>query len=208
MNFTAIDFETATSKNTSICSAGICVIESSEIVYSKEILVKPYPFEFNQYNIMIHKITPMAVKNAPNFAEVWDEIRPYVDGKIVIAHNARFDVGALRATLEMYGVEYPTFDYIDTVALSQKAYPDLPSHKLDRLSEALGIHFSHHHAMDDAYACAMVLEHIMEEYSIETLEELEEVFDIGIGHMYPGYVEPSRKHRRKKKSETKAAAEK
>ncbi len=196
MDFTAIDFETATSRNTSICSMGICMVSDGESVFSKEILIRPEPLEFNQFNISIHRITPMAVKDEPTFSEIWQGVLPYIEGRIIVAHNARFDVGAMRATLERDGIELPTFRYIDTVALSQKAYPDLPSHKLDRLCDALGIQFTHHHAMDDAYACAMVLVRIMEDYELTTLEDIEETFEIGIGHMYPGYTDPPSKKKR------------
>ena len=58
MDFTAIDFETATSNYTSLCSMGICVVENNKIVERKEIFIRPTPFEFKEYNIKIHGITP------------------------------------------------------------------------------------------------------------------------------------------------------
>ena len=197
MDFVAIDFETATSKWTSVCSMGICVIENNRVKEVKEILIKPVPFEFNEYNIAIHGITPEMVYTKPAFDEYWQEIKPYLDGKLVVAHNASFDVGALTKTLDMFEIEFPEFEYLCTVKLSQEAYPELPSHKLNFLGDALGIDFSHHTACDDAYACAMVLVHILEDFGINSKEELEEKFDIGIGRIYPGYKEPCRKNKRK-----------
>ena len=47
MDFVAIDFETATSNYTSVCSLGICVVENNKITDRKEILIKPEPFELN-----------------------------------------------------------------------------------------------------------------------------------------------------------------
>ncbi len=197
MDFVAIDFETATSKWTSICSMGICVVENNKIKEVKEFLVKPVPFEFNEYNIAIHGITPEQVLYAPTFKEIWEEVKPYIDGKTVIAHNASFDVGALTKTLDMFGIEAPCFDYLCTVKLSQNAYPDLVSHKLNHLGFALGIGFSHHTACDDAYACAMVLLHILKDFGINSKEELAERFEIETGRIYPGYKQPCRKNRRK-----------
>ena len=198
MDFVAIDFETATSQWTSICSMGICAVENNRIKEVKEILIKPVPFEFNDYNIAIHGITPDMVWDKPTFDRIWDSVKPYIQNKLVIAHNASFDVGALRKTLDSFGIELPSFKYICTVKLSQKAYPELASHKLNNLGEALGIDFSHHTACDDAYACAEVLLHILRDFRINSLEELEERFDIGIGAMYPGYVEPCKKNRQKR----------
>ena len=197
MDFVAIDFETATSKWTSVCSMGICVVENNIVKEVKEILIKPVPFEFNEYNIAIHGITPEMVYNKPTFDKYWAEIKPYLQNKLVIAHNASFDVGALVKTLDSFGICLPEFEYLCTVKLSQKAYPDLLSHKLNFLGDALGIDFSHHTACDDAYACAMVLVHILEDFGINSKEELAEKFEIGIGKVFPGYVEPCRKNKRK-----------
>ena len=197
MDFVAIDFETATSQRTSICSMGICVVEDNEVKEVKEFLVKPVPFDFNEYNVAIHGITPEMVLYKPTFDKYWPEVKPYLENKLVIAHNTSFDISVLCKTLEQFGLELPTFEYLCTVKLSQKAYPDLMSHKLNCLGHALGIDFSHHTACDDAYACAKVLTNILEDFGIETKEELCDRFDIGIGRVYPGYVEPCKKNKKK-----------
>ena len=201
MDFVAIDFETAMSNFTSVCSLGICVVENNIITDRKEILVRPEPFEFNEYNIKIHGITPDMVADKPTFDMYWDEIKPYLDGKTVIAHNADFDVGVLCATLEYFGIPRPTFAYLCTVKLSQKAYPELESHKLNKLCDALGIKFHHHRAYDDAYACARVMLRILEDYSLLNLAEVEECFDIGIGHLTPDSHRKFTKNKRKRKHE-------
>lgn len=206
MDFVAIDFETATSAPTSICSMGICVAEHGRITETRELLVKPEPFEFNDYNILIHGITPADVREKPTFDKYWRGILPYLQNKIVVAHNASFDVGALRATLDHYQIEYPVFDYLCTVKLSQKAYPDLPSHKLNNLADALGISFSHHHAADDAYACAKILLRIMRDFNLDSLADIEARFEIGIGKLFPGCYIPCSKNKKKKKRQTAAAS--
>lgn len=205
MDFVAIDFETAMSNFTSVCSLGICVVENNIITDRKEILIRPEPFEFNEYNIKIHGITPDMVADKPTFDMYWDEIKPYLDGKTVIAHNADFDVGVLCATLEYFGIQRPTFTYLCTVKLSQKAYPELESHKLNNLCDALGIKFHHHRAYDDAYACACVMLRILEDYSLLNLAEVEECFDIGIGHLTPDSHRKFTKNKHKRKREDNAA---
>lgn len=176
MNFTAIDFETATKERTSVCSLGLCVVENNKVTERKEILVKPDPFEFNEYNIKIHGITPEMVIFKPTFDKYWDEIKPYIENRMIIAHNASFDVNVLLSTLTHFGIAIPTFSYMCTVILSQKAYPELPSHKLNNLAAALGISFEHHRAYDDAYACAMAILRICEDYSLTSFEEIEAKF--------------------------------
>ncbi len=200
MDFVAIDFETATSKPTSVCSLGICVVKDGNVSLNEEILIKPVPLEFNPYNIKIHGITPEMVADAKTFNYLWEDIKPYLDGGVVVAHNAAFDVGALRHTLDMFNIEYPTFRYLCTVALSQIAYPELPSHKLNVVAEALDIPLNHHRAKDDSFACATILSRIMEDYHLRTLADIEDKFDIGIGSLYPGAYEPCTKKKKAKKS--------
>lgn len=199
MDFVAIDFETATSKFTSVCSLGICVVENNKVVERKEIYIRPVPFEFNKYNIKIHGIEPYMVQNKPTFDMYWEELKPYFENKTVIAHNADFDVGALCAVLDLFNIPYPDFRYLCTVKLSQKAYPELASHKLNNLCEALGIKFHHHIAYDDAYACAMVMLRILEDYSLISLSEVEECFEMEIGSVYPGCHLKCKKNKKKRK---------
>lgn len=202
MDFVAIDFETATSAFTSVCSLGICVVENSKIAERKEILIKPVPFEFNDYNIKIHGITPDMVADKPTFDRYWEEIKPYLENKVVVAHNASFDVGALCATLEHFNIPRPTFDYLCTVKLSQKAYPELSSHKLNNLCNALGIRFNHHRAYDDAYACARVFLRILEDYSLLNLYEVAECFEMEVGQLTPNSHLKCKKNRKKVKQKT------
>lgn len=193
MDFVSIDFETATSKPNSICSMGIAVVKKNKVVETKEILIRPEPFEFNEYNTLIHGITPDMVYDKPRFCDIWEDIHPLLENNVIAAHNAGFDVGALRAALDMFGIEYPTFEYVCTVKLSQKAYPELPSHKLNFMAEALGIDFNHHHAGDDAYVCAELLIRILREFQLRSVEDIENKFEIGIGKIYPGCYVPCTK---------------
>ena len=197
MNFTAIDFETATSVYSSICSMGICVVENNKVVERRDILIRPEPFEFKEYNTKIHGIEPYMVENERKFCDCWKEIKPYLENKTIIAHNAQFDVGALRATLDLFGIEYPAFDYLCTVKLSQKAYPGLASHKLNNLGAVLGIEFEHHRAGEDAYACACVMLKILKDYKLDTIQDIVDKFEIGVGKIFPGFYEPCRKNKKK-----------
>ena len=204
MDFTAIDFETATSAFTSACSLGWCVVKNNEVVSRHEILIRPEPFEFNKNNIRIHGIRPEMVENMPTFDKYWDMLKKDIENKMIVAHNASFDVRVLCCTLQMYGIELPDFRYMCTVKLSQKAYPELESHKLNKLCDALGIQFHHHRAYDDAYACAMTLLRIAEDYSLESFPEIEECFETVCGVIYPG-IDLSAKHKKHSKRRNAAA---
>lgn len=186
MDFVAIDFETATSYNSSICSMGICVVENNRVVTTKEILIKPEPFEFNEYNIKIHGITPDMVENRMGFDGYWQEILPYVNDRLVIAHNAQFDIGGLVAVLRKYNLSFPTFNYLCTVKLSQKAYPEFPSHKLNCMADMLDISFEHHHAGADSYVCAMLMIRILEDFGLNSIDDIKRKFGVSVGRVFPG----------------------
>ena len=199
MDFVAIDFETATSNPQSICSMGICVVKDNRVTETLELLIKPQPFEFNEYNIRIHGITPEMVFCKPCFSAYWEQIKPYIEGNLLVAHNASFDITALKRALDYSGIEYPEFSTLCTVQLSRKAYPDLPGHKLNELAEAFNITFSHHNAEEDAYACAKVLLQIIDDFKIEKPEDFEAVFGIAPGAVYPGCDDEKKEKSKKKK---------
>lgn len=186
MDFVAIDFETANEKRNSACSMGITVVENNSIVLEKYFLIRPCEMRFLPMNIWIHGITPEDVEGEKNFAELWEEIKPYIADKFIIAHNAGFDVSVLRNTLDFYGIEYPEFQYACSVVMSKNYYIDLPNHKLNTVSEALGFEFKHHHAGADATAAANILINICKDLNISTIEELALNLGLRIGQVYKG----------------------
>ena len=76
--------------------------------------------------------------------------------QLVVAHNAKFDMGVLRACLTHHGLQAPVFSYCDTVAIARRAWPNLANHKLGTVGAFLHIKFHHHNALDDAKTCAAI----------------------------------------------------
>ena len=172
MNFAAIDFETATGCRNSACSVAVTAVEDGrmkDVYYS---LIQPPMNKYNYFNIQIHGITPNDTKNVPTFAEIWPELKSHLEGKIVVAHNAKFDMGVLSACLADEGLPTPDFAYCDTVAIARKAWPFLENHKLDTVGTHLHIDFQHHNAMDDARTCAAIPLAAGQELKEDSLESL------------------------------------
>ncbi len=87
---------------------------------------------------------------APTFAEVACELKARLDGKLLIAHNARFDYGFLRQEFQRLGVKFHS-DVVCTVKLSRKLFPGHARHNLDSLMERYGVTCSaRHRALGDA----------------------------------------------------------
>ncbi|HSD60240.1 MAG TPA: exonuclease domain-containing protein, partial [Burkholderiales bacterium] len=90
------------------------------------------------------------VRDAPTFAELAPELLERLEGKLLVAHNARFDYGFLRNEFRRLGMRYQS-RVLCTVKLSRRLYPDHHRHNLDSLIERHGIICSgRHRALGDA----------------------------------------------------------
>ena len=154
-NFIAIDFETANGQRDSACQLGVAVINAGKVFMRKSWLIKP-PSEYFTFSYL-HGITYDSVRHEPTFGELWPEIQPYIEGKIVAAHNACFDTGVLLATLKTYQLPIPSFHVIDSLQIARKTWPGLSNHKLSTVANYLKIDLQHHEAESDAVACAAII---------------------------------------------------
>ena len=129
-DFTAIDFETANRYPTSACSIGIVVVQDGEITEEFSHLIKPEPYYFNKKFIEIHGITPVMVKDAPSFYDLWGVIGRYFDTEALVAHNAGFDMSVLKACLERADLYARLPESFCTCRLSRKLVKGLPENIL------------------------------------------------------------------------------
>lgn len=75
---------------------------------------------------------------------------------LLIAHNARFDIGFLNAACKRLSIDFEN-PYLDTLALSRQVFPELKSHKLEKVVKHLDLpEFTAHRACSDAAALAAV----------------------------------------------------
>jgi DNA polymerase-3 subunit epsilon len=102
-------------------------------------------------------ITQGMVDGASPAEEVLGEVRDMLDGRVMIAHNARFDVGVLRQAFERAGLDWPKPPVICTVALARRFAPLVRKRGLASLAGSLGIDVEEvHRALPDALTCARV----------------------------------------------------
>ncbi len=164
INFAAIDFETANECRSSVCSVGIVVVRNGEIADKFYSLINPEPGYYKWFCSNVHGLTEEDTENAPVFSKVWEEIAPMIEGLPLVAHNARFDEGCLKAAFQVYQMDYPDYVFYDTLAAAREHFGNaLPNHQLHTVSEACGYDLeNHHHALADAEACAMIAIKLME----------------------------------------------
>lgn len=152
----AIDFETASRERASACALGIAVISGGVITEERSWLIQPPGNYFEPMNTRIHGIDADMVWQEPEFDEAWAEIEPYLQGAVLLAHNAPFDIAVLRASLERHGLQAPEAEYHCTVSMARKVWPRLINHQLPTVCEHCGIELFHHDAASDAAACARI----------------------------------------------------
>jgi DNA polymerase-3 subunit epsilon len=97
-------------------------------------------------------ITNDMVAGAPRFGALAAELHERLEGRVLVAHNARFDYGFLRHEFERAGIAWRT-KTLCTVRLSRRLYPEHARHNLDSLIERHGLECrARHRAMGDAEA--------------------------------------------------------
>lgn len=154
--YAAFDVETPNSLSNRMSAIGISIVENGHVVQEFGSLVNPES-HFDPYIIHLTGITPAAVADAPTFPELWPHIAPLLEDCVLLAHNAPFDMGVLGKCLKAYGIFWkPYAQYACTCRMSRKQYPELENHKLNTVSQALGIELNHHEAASDAHACAEI----------------------------------------------------
>ena len=99
-DFAAIDFETANGRRTSVCSVGVVVVRGGEVVDTFYSLIRPRPNFYSRFTTAIHGLRYEDTADAPDFAEVWRQVAPRIEGLPLVAHNSPFDEGCLRAVFE------------------------------------------------------------------------------------------------------------
>ena len=153
-DFAAIDFETANGRRTSICSVGVVVVRGGEVVDTLYSLIRPRPNFYSRFTTAIHGLSYEDTAQAPDFADVWKQIAPRIEGLPLVAHNSPFDEGCLRAVFELYGMPYPGYRFYCTCRASRRTFgSSLPNHQLHTVSAACGFDLAnHHHALADAEA--------------------------------------------------------
>jgi DNA polymerase-3 subunit epsilon len=179
--FISVDFETANPSRVSICAAGLAVFEDGKLTDAPYWLVRPPEGHgwFHERFIECHGLTHLDVQEAPDFAAIAPQFLGHlIRVDLVIAHNAAFDIPHLRATLEHFGLPRPVFEYVCTLQLARRVWPDLPNHKLGTLMAHIGRDFNHHHAQSDAEAAGYVLLAMMQQIKTDTPRKLLQNLDL------------------------------
>lgn len=159
-------------QNCGITEIGAVKIKNGEVIGEFNTFVNPempIPADI----VELTSITDEMVKDAPKTKEAMEEFLAFVGGALLIAHNANFDCGFIRAAAVKNGLPFEN-SYLDTLALSRYLNPELNRHRLNNLAEHYKLgDFHHHRACDDARMLAFVFFKMLEQMKDEGLGDFD-----------------------------------
>lgn len=148
-------------QNDRITEIGAVRIRGGEIIEEFDTFVNP-EMEISEEITALTSITNDMVNDAPLCDEALRMFFDFINKSdpsykpMLIAHNATFDTGFIRAAAQRYGMEFDN-PYLDTLALSRFLNPELKKHKLDIVAKHYALEeFHHHRACDDAGILAKI----------------------------------------------------
>ena len=191
------DIETTGLKVTreAITEIGAVVLKNGKITETFQTFVNPGR-RLTPEIIGLTGITDAMLADAPSLKEALTAFLQFVNGRVLAAHNAEFDISFIRAGCRKVGLEFePT--YIDSMILAQNLLPELHKYKLDIVAEHLDLPaFNHHRASDDAgmvgYMLVPFFEKMRRELGISRLQEIngemEKLRPLGGGSRHPKHI--------------------
>jgi DNA polymerase-3 subunit epsilon len=207
MRFAAIDFETASHEPNSACQVGVVVVEKGKIEFEKSWLIRPSRLYFSERCIAVHGIRPRDVLGAPTWPVVWKELLPILENRIVIAHNAPFDMNVLLHSILGCDEIAPKIEFQCTRLIARRTWPGRTGYGLHPTALSLGIQFQHHDALEDARACAQIATASCEHVGADSIESLESILSIARGCIeHDSKVSPKSINRKKRDQRNSLAA--
>ena len=159
-----LDLETTgmTATHDRITEIGLVEVANGEFVGSWSQLVNPEK-SIPPFIQSLTGISNEMVEDAPTFEQLAPGLFERLQGKILIAHNARFDYGFLKNEFGRLGMAYRS-RVLCTAKLSRKLFPEHRRHNLDSLIERYRLSCSaRHRALGDAEVLWQLLQRIYAE---------------------------------------------
>ena len=115
------------------------------------------------------------VRDAETIGQVFPKMLDFIQGSVLVAHNAEFDTGFLKHNAEALGYEFH-FTYVDTLSLAKALFPDFKSYKLGRIAKKLGIRVeTAHRALDDVDTTVQVFQVMLDKLRKRGAKTLEDI---------------------------------
>ncbi len=179
VTFVVVDLETTGGSPDScgITEIGAVKVRGGEVLAEFQTLVNPGQ-AVPAFIAVLTGISDAMVATAPKIESALPAFLEFARGAVLVAHNAGFDIGFLRAACVQAGVAWPGHQVLDTVRLARHVVgiDEAPNRKLSSLARLFGSTTTpNHRALDDARATVDVLHGLLARVGnlgITSLEEL------------------------------------
>jgi len=132
-----------------IIEIGLLVVEEGRLVEKWQTFVDPR-VPLPPFIQRLTGISPGMVAGAPEFSDIAEELLSKLEGRTLVAHNARFDYSFLKNEFERAGISYNAKP-LCSVKFSRNLYPQFKRHGLSQIIERFGLSIENRHrALDDA----------------------------------------------------------
>ena len=181
VTFCVVDLETtggSVGDGDMITEIGAVKVRGGEVLGEFQTLVNPHT-AIPAFIAVLTGITNSMVADAPPISSALPAFLEFARGSVLVAHNARFDVGFLRHFAQQQDIPWPDFEVVDTVKVARRVVTrdEAPNHKLSSLARVFRSGTTpNHRALADARATVDVLHGLMERLGslgVHTLEELQ-----------------------------------
>lgn len=141
-----------------IIEIGAVKVHKGEIVDKYQTLVKPKE-PINDFITELTGITNEMVANAPKINDVIPTFRNFIGGNIIVGHNVNFDINFIYDFSVACDNTPFVNDYIDTMRIARKLYPEMPHHRLKDIVNKLNVKATEfHRALADAIMTSECIE--------------------------------------------------
>ena len=174
--FVVFDVETTgfSARNDKITEIGAVKIVDGKIVDRFSQLINPEK-EIPPRVVEITGITQALVADCPTIEEVLPDFVDFIGDAVLVAHNAGFDIGFMRANYGRMGFELNNA-VIDTLEFSRNIFKEFKNHKLGTIAKNLNVSLENaHRAVHDAEATAEVFLKMLEHSIGKTSFKMEEI---------------------------------
>jgi DNA polymerase-3 subunit epsilon len=181
--FVVVDLETtgaSPSVGAGITEIGAVKVRGGEIIGEFQTLINPGG-AIPAFITVLTGITDAMVLEAPSIEEAFPTFLEFIGSEneaVLVAHNAPFDVGFLKASASIQNYKWPQYRIVDTARLARQVLlrDEVPNCKLGTLAIFFNTQTSPtHRALDDARATVDVLHGLLERlgsFGVTTLDEL------------------------------------
>lgn len=182
VEFVVVDLETTggSPQDCHITEIGAVRVRGGEVLGEFQTLVNP-GVPLPPFIVALTGISDAALAAAPRIAAVLPSFLEFARGAVLVAHNAGFDIGFLKAACNRLDVPWPGFAVADTARLARVLLhrDEVPNNKLATLAR----HFRaatepNHRALSDARATVDVLHGLLERAAAFGATHLEDVLQL------------------------------